>query len=76
LDSHSQTGDKFAKVNRRHAAITDRDVITSAIIRQFVENVILLGFAVGIVEGTVKLVRIVNIRRIDGSRKRSRFNPI
>jgi hypothetical protein len=76
LDSHSQTGDKFAEIDCRHAAIADRDVITSAIIRQFVENVLLLGFAVGIVKRTIKLVRIVNIRRIDGSRKGSRFNPI
>ena len=46
LDSHTQTGKKFAKVDRRHPAIADRDEIVPSSCFQLLENVQRVGIRV------------------------------
>jgi len=61
LDSQSQTGEELAKVDRRHAAIADRNDIGPASSGHLSENV--LGVVIGIVKRTEDLVGVVIVQR-------------
>ena len=64
LDSQSQAGEELAKVDRRHAAVADRDDVVPSSVGQLSEKVLFVQ--VGVVKRTEDPVGVVIVQRTQG----------